>query len=262
MAVFHLLGPFAVAPHPPEDTVPVVRGPKVRTLLCLLLLNSGTLVTMDQMMSELWGERAVASAVPTVRTHVHRLRRALTPRDGGGRGARIHTSGSGYVLDLGDDRTDVLAFQESADRGRALLEREAYTEAARELRRALSHWRGPALVDVSHGRYLEREAALLEDQRLSVLRQRITTDLRLGRHSALVGELRGLVAAHPLDERLYGCLIESLYRDGRREEALRAYERIRRALDVELGLEPAPFLEELRNRIRSPGPGRARCTTA
>ncbi|MBX7550452.1 AfsR/SARP family transcriptional regulator [Streptomyces sp. NPDC004232] len=257
MALFRMLGPFEVEPRLSADRITEPRGPKVRKLLSLFLLNPGTIVTLHQMMDELWGEDVVDSAVPTVRTHVYHLRRALAGRRADGSGAMIHTSSSGYVLDLRGDSTDVLAFRESASRGGDLLKVRDYAAAARELRHALSQWRGPALADVSHGRILEQEAAHLEDQRQDVLHQWITAELQLGNHTGIIGELRRLVAVQPLNEWLYGCLIESLYHSGRRHEALHVYRQIRDALGTELGLEPAPFLQEMQQLILSPATGTA-----
>ncbi|MEV6809365.1 AfsR/SARP family transcriptional regulator [Streptomyces sp. NPDC017248] len=260
MALFTMLGPFGVEPRLPQDRIAVPRGPKVRKLLCLFLLHPGTIVTLHQIMDELWGEKTVDSAVPTVRTHIYHVRRFLAERGAGEYGAVIRTSSSGYVLEPREDSTDVAEFRVSARRGGALLKERDYAAAARELRAALALWRGPALADVAHGRVLEQEVARLEDQRQDALHQRIVADLQLGNHRELVGELRALVAAQPLDEWLYGCLIESLHRSGRRTEALQAYGRISQALDTELGLEPAPFLQEMRRMILAPaadGPARS-----
>ena len=49
-----------------------------------------------------------------------------------------------------------------------------------------------------------------------------------GRHAALVGELRQLVAAHPTRERLAGQLMLALYRCGRQADALEAFQAARR----------------------------------
>ena len=65
---------------------------------------------------------------------------------------------------------------------------------------------------------------------------------RCGRHGELVGELEALVAAHPLRERLRGQLMLALYRSGRQAEALDAYQRARRELLDELGIEPGAEL--------------------
>ena len=59
---------------------------------------------------------------------------------------------------------------------------------------------------------------------------------------------------HPLRERLHGQLMLALYRAGRQGDALEAYQRARRTLMDELGLEPSPRLQELELGILNQDP--------
>src|SRR5262249_5493971 len=70
-----------------------------------------------------------------------------------------------------------------------------------------------------------------------------------GQHATLVGELEGIVAAHPLREHFWAQLMLALARSGRRAEALRAYQSVRRVLGEELGLEPSEELQRLERQI-------------
>ena len=78
---------------------------------------------------------------------------------------------------------------------------------------------------------------------------RIEADLRRGLASELVGELETLSQQHPLRERPVAQLMHALYRAGRQAEALRAFERFRRRLGDELGIEPSPELRRLEEQI-------------
>src|SRR5437660_1109507 len=145
-----------------------------------------------------------------------------------------------------------------AGRGREAA-RAGNTAGARELLgEALGVWRGAALEDAAPlcGR-LAGEAAALEEARLAVLEERIGCDLALGRHAEVAGELAALVAEFPLRERLACLLMTALYRCGRRGEALAVYDRSRRVLAEELGLDPGPDLARLQARVLADDPALA-----
>ncbi len=65
----------------------------------------------------------------------------------------------------------------------------------------------------------------------------------------MIAELEALAQQHPLRERVRGQLMLALYRSGRQAEALEAYQRARRSLDEQLGIEPGPDLRELERKI-------------
>src|SRR6185436_3463165 len=121
--------------------------------------------------------------------------------------------------------------------------------SADSLHAALELWRGPALADLAYESFAREEASRLEELRLAVQERRIDADLEGGRSAELVTELEGLIAEHPLRERLRGQLMLALYRSGRQAEALAAYQDARRALVGELGIEPGRDLRDLEQAI-------------
>ena len=74
--------------------------------------------------------------------------------------------------------------------------------------------------------------------RLGAVEERLEAELALGRHADVTAELQGLIAQHPVRERVRGQLMLALYRSGRKPDALRVYDEARRLLAEELGLEP------------------------
>ena len=98
------------------------------------------------------------------------------------------------------------------------------------------------------------ERGRLEEQRLSVLEQRIEADLVLGRHETVIAELQALVRMHPLREHPRGQLMLALYRCGRQADALAVYRQGRRLLQEELGLEPGKDLRRLESAILNHDP--------
>ena len=63
-----------------------------------------------------------------------------------------------------------------------------------------------------------------------------------GAAGEVVGELRGLIARHPLRESLWSLLMSALVSAGRQADALAAYQEVRVALRDQLGVDPGPEL--------------------
>jgi YVTN family beta-propeller protein len=146
--------------------------------------------------------------------------------------------------------------------GRTALSTGDYPAAVRTLAAALAQWRGPALADLADQPFADAEVARLEEARLGALEDCFDAELADGRAAELVPRLEHEIAEHPLRERLVGALMLALYRAGRQSDALAVYRAARRRLIDELGLEPAPAVRELEQRILRqdasldlPGPG-------
>ncbi|MFD9436944.1 BTAD domain-containing putative transcriptional regulator [Streptomyces sp. NPDC060002] len=224
--------------------VPV--GAKQRALLGALVVKAGQIVPRDRLVDELWGEHPPSNAANALQAHVARLRRLLpAPASAPGQGTRHHealaTRPTGYVLRLGGIDTDARRFTRLAAEGRALLGADP-VRAAGLLREALALWRGAALQGSGRGTICSAEAALLEEGRLVALETLYDACLRAGHGREITGELEELTIAHPLRERFHELLMSALERCGRQAEALRAYERARRTLVHDLGIEPGPAL--------------------
>jgi YVTN family beta-propeller protein len=215
-----------------------------RTLLALLVLHNGEVVSSDRLVDALWGEQPPATAAKALQGYVSQLRRSLSAE-------AIETRGTGYALRVGE--TDVAEFERLIDRSRS----EEPRDAAATLRAALALWRGPPLVDVEYELWAQPEIARLEDLRLAALDARVAADLELGEHARVVSELEALVVEHPLRERLHGQLMLALYRCGRQADALEVYAQARARLVDELGIEPGPELQALQRGILEQDPALA-----
>ncbi|MEU9210525.1 AfsR/SARP family transcriptional regulator [Streptomyces sp. NPDC048415] len=236
------------------DGTPVTASaPKQRQVLALLALNAGRVVTVPALIEELWGDRPPRSHATTLQTYVLQLRNALAAADSDRPGVRqiLSTCHSGYLLEDGACKTDVEVFERRVRAGRAASEAGDHRRASEELRQALQLWRGPALVDVRKGSVLEIEAVSLEESRLGALERRIESDLALGRHADLLGELTRVVARNSMNENLCAYLMIALYRAGRVGRSLEAFHRLRAVLNHELGVEPCPRLQNLQTAILS-----------
>jgi DNA-binding SARP family transcriptional activator/pimeloyl-ACP methyl ester carboxylesterase len=231
---FHILGPLEVLlRHAP---VHIAAG-KQRALLAMLLLNANRTVSREHLVDSLWGENVPDSAQKMVQIHVSQLRKALPE-------GRLHTRSPGYLLEVDEDELDLSRFERSVAAARQALSGGDPAQASTLLDGALALWRGPALAEFAEP-FAQHESARLEELRLAAVELRIETELQLGHHGDLVGELETLIALHPLRERLRSQHMLALYRSGRHAEALASFQTFRRTLSEELGIEPSASLREL-----------------
>jgi DNA-binding SARP family transcriptional activator len=192
--------------------------------------------------------------VSTVQTYIYQLRKIIAQERLEAPGSELLvTNTAGYVLCLDPEQVDATVFRRLAAQGRAQFDGGHIEDARRMLGQALDMWTGPALAGVTRGRVLRQRLIPLEEQRLHVLELRIRADLQVGLYRELIGELRSLVAAHPLNEWFSEQLIWALSRAGRRHEALQAYHELRYTLNEELGLEPGPDLQRLHQEVLAVG---------
>jgi DNA-binding SARP family transcriptional activator len=239
---FRVLGSLEVS----ANSGPVrLTGRRQRILLALLLVNADRAVPLDTLVDAVWDDRPPSTAKRQVQNSISALRRLLEADEGDPAATpTIAAESSAYRLRLGAGTLDARLFLAQVDKARRLSAAGELGPAVDELRAGLRLWRGPALAGLA-GRTLEAAAAQLEEQRRAATEECVELELRLGRHTDLVGELTGLVTGHPLWERLVGQLMVALHRSGRQAEALEAYRRLREALADELGLEPGTPLRKL-----------------
>jgi DNA-binding SARP family transcriptional activator/ABC-type branched-subunit amino acid transport system substrate-binding protein len=254
---FRLLGPLEVA----RDGVPLeLGGVRRRSLLAVLLLNAGAVVSVDRLVDGVWGEQPPETAVTVVHGHVSRLRRTLAE----GTGAQIVTHGRGYVLEIDPQALDVVRCETLLERGRRALAEDRPDEAVTALDGALALWRGPPLADLADEPFAGEHLPRLWELRVAVIEERAEADLARGLEPAVIGSLQRLVRDEPLRERPRALLMLALHRAGREAEALAVYDEGRRVFSDELGMAPGARLRDLHERILRQDPslrGSARPTT-
>lgn len=248
---FRLLGPVEVRCD--GAALPIAAG-KQRAVLAALLLSAGQVVGLDELAEALWGTCPPSSAKVTVQNYVVRLRKAFGAAERG----RISTVPGGYVIRIADHELDVSRFEALLDAAQSAARQHAWPVVAARACEALGLWRGEPLADAGSELLTLREAPRLTEMRIQATEAWLEAELRLGRGSAAIGELRRLVRMHPLRERVYGLLMMALCEDHRQGEALTVYQQARRALLTELGVEPGANLQELFQRILAADPALVR----
>jgi DNA-binding SARP family transcriptional activator len=252
---FGLLGPLEVIGADGRQIA--LPAAKQRVVLAALLLKSGGLVSVEELIERLWFADPPDGARGTAQAYVMRVRQALGPL-----GELIRTVPGGYLLRTSPARVDVATFADLVRQADAAAARaDRHTESV-QLGRALALWRGAPLADIRSESLQLREAAELTEQRLRVWERRVHADLALGRHESLIGELYQLTRNHPLRERLWAQLLLALSRSGRRVDALVEYQILRRTLAREVGVDPCRELRDLNASILAGDPGSRRIPTA
>jgi SARP family transcriptional regulator, regulator of embCAB operon len=242
---YDLLGPLRVITEDGESCS--IGAQKIETLLAVLLIRSGQVVPTEQLMTEIWGDRAPLRATAGLHVYVSQLRKFLKRCDPAG--SPVITRPPGYLLHMGRDEAAHESFVRLVGWGRDHVRDRRLEEASRCFDEALGMWRGPVLGDLSHGPVMEGFVTWLTETRLECTELLMDAQLELGRHRAVVGRLYALTAEHPLREAFWRQLMLALYRSDRQADALEVYQSVRQTINDELGLEPCRALQNLQRAI-------------
>jgi DNA-binding SARP family transcriptional activator len=245
--VFRVLGPLEFSF---EGRAVTLSSGKQRTLLAALLLNANMTVSLDQLIHWLWDSDPPERPRSALHTYMARLRRHLrTPASPAEPGPRIHTSAAGYRIEIADDMLDLLRFRDLRSRA-AWVRKQGRPEAEADLlAEALALWRGPLLSEIGSESLRHEVIPGLNEELLQALDRHHEVRLELGRHGALIGELRTLIRRFPFHERLWYHLMAALHRSGRRAEAIQTFDEVSAYLRDQLGITPSRELHALRAAI-------------
>ncbi|MCG5446675.1 tetratricopeptide repeat protein [Micromonospora sp. NIE79] len=228
--------------------------PKQRAVLAMLAVQPGQLVTLDDLVDELWPDGPPRSAVANVRTYAANLRRTFEAFEAG-RGVLVRQQ-SGYRLTLGPEAIDVFRFEMECAAGREALVAGHVDRALEQLGSAVARWRGAMLAGMSLGPMLGPRVVAAEEERLLAVELLADAQLRAGRGDLAIPLLRDAIARHPLREPAYVLLARALHERGDHAGALVTYDEVRTKLMDELGVLPGADLQALYRTIVSAVPSR------
>ena len=155
-----LLGPVEV--RGAGQALAGIAQPMLRTLVAMLAIAPGRVVSDEALVDALWGDSPPRTAVHVVEVYVSDLRRALPA-------GVLATSSPGYVLRVPPDAVDLHAFEGLVSEARVRLAGGDPREAAQSLTQALALWRGPVLQDLADEGFVRVEALRLEELRLEAV---------------------------------------------------------------------------------------------
>jgi DNA-binding SARP family transcriptional activator/tetratricopeptide (TPR) repeat protein len=224
-----VLGPIELRHH--GTVIPLPRRQQ-RLLLAFLAMEANRPVDRDRLITLLWGESPPPRALATVQTRMSELRSILADT---GAPVTLDTLGQQYLLRIDDDRVDSRRFTRLLDEARAAGTASEVRVLCRE---ALGLWRGRAMGVFSDSDQHTYVCEALEADRLAILELLFTAELELGNHAGIADEVVAAATENPTRERFIVHLLAALHGAGRAPEALTRFDRWRRWLADELGVDP------------------------
>ncbi|WP_233290422.1 BTAD domain-containing putative transcriptional regulator [Kitasatospora sp. MBT66] len=224
----------------------VLGRPQQRSVLALLLIGRGQVVSVDRIVDTLWPSTPPRQALASLHPYISNLRRVLEPdRPPRSASGVLLSAPPGYAVRLPAEAVDAWRFEAVVREAR-----DAEPGAAhRHLTEALGWWRGPAYQEWADQDWALAEVARLGELRLAAQELAAAAGLRAGRPAEVVPTAEELVRADPLREEGWRLLALAQWATGRQADALLTLRRARTAIVQELGLDPGPALAELEPAI-------------
>ncbi|MCO1575151.1 tetratricopeptide repeat protein [Crossiella sp. SN42] len=228
-----------------------LRAGRQQAVLAVLALEIDRPVSAESLVEAVWGEWPPRNASNALHSTISRLRRVLAPAVGRRDPAAMPVrTTAGYLLPGAPEQVDALCFEAHLADARRHHRAGDHIAAEHAAVAALGLWRGQPFTGLDSP-YFHAQRERWRQNRLLALELRAEAAINHGRDAETVAELTGLVAEHPLRERLRELLMLALYRSGRQAEALELYQQTRSELITQLGVEPGPALRILHERILS-----------
>jgi len=233
-----------------------VKGIRAAAILALLTIHVNRRVSTEALMDAVWGERVTSGAASTLESHVWRLRQWLEPERPRRAPPTILINDAGGYRLIGTAHTiDSLAFEHIAEDVRGLLAAGQAMTALTRADDALALWRGRPYGRFADEDFARAAVARLEEVHRQLVERRVDAMLGVGDFDGVLADLTSLIASDPFRERLWEQRILALYRAGRVEQSLRAFQEVRSMLTNEIGHEPGVELQDLHRRILTQDPG-------
>jgi DNA-binding SARP family transcriptional activator len=241
-----LLGGFRIAFGANELPAEGWRLAKARSLVKIIALAPDQSIHREQVIELLWPELDPDSGSNNLHQALHVARRSLGALMPEAQPTRILRLERG-VLRLTPPVPlwiDVDAFEQSVNGLTDASDLSAYYAA-------LDLYRGDLLPDDLYEDWTYERRAALREQYLNLLDRLARLHQERREPTPAIDALRRIVAIEPDQEEAHRALMELYALTGRRQQALRQYERLRDILEHDLEMEPEPATDELHQAILS-----------
>ncbi len=247
-----LVGPFRVELDGQVLPPRAWARPKDRALLKILALEQGHLVPRDRLIELLWPDLPPETATKSLHVAVSRLRRLLDAglSDAANVASPILWDSAGYRL-AADSAiwVDLHEFRRLADQAREGSRREEWPAAILAGRAALALYRGALCEDDPDCEWAVGPREQVRELHLALREGLADALIRQRSFSEAVDVCERGLSDDPTREGLYAPLLRAHEAAGHLSEGLRAYERCRRVLADELGVDPGPEVRAIHERL-------------
>lgn len=208
---------------------------KAKTLVKLLALAPGHRMHREALVGVLWPERDAASAANNLHQALYVARRVL----GAAPDALFCLRDDVVLLSAGAmPWLDTEAFDAACRRAR-------HTRDPGDYRIAAELYRGDLLPEDPFEHWAEGPREALRERHLGMLVEYAEALAGRGRHAEVIDLVSAVTAADPFHEGAHRTLMTALAANGRRYDALAAYDRLREALTEEYAADPEPATRRL-----------------
>ena len=207
-------------------------------------MHAGRVVAVGSLIDAVWGEDPPETATNTLQVHVSALRKALTSTD-----TQIERIDGGYRLGLSPSSVDAHRFEAAIAEGRAALRGGRHDRACELLSGAIATWRGRPFDGLDSVPFVESARPAFENGLDAASVELAECLVELGRYDDAIDEAERLISRSPYDERGWAAAMVGYYWAGRQSDSLQCFQRARRVLGEELGLEPGPALVILEQAV-------------
>ena len=214
-------------------------GQRQRLLLKAIIVNGCREVPREVLTDALWPDSSQEAALKRFKITLHRLRKILDP-------ARYATSGGSFIqlkdnrvsLDMTRCRVDVNDFLAACDRIRHSRHGDNPQRLMDAYRQAAQVYRGNFLPEEPYLSWAEMKRCALRDQYVRVCLEMAAGLEHAGDLEAADERYLAAMAADPLAEQACRRSMRLCLRQGRRNEAIKRYQALTRALAAELDTVP------------------------
>jgi DNA-binding SARP family transcriptional activator len=217
-------------------------GRQGRLVFAYLVVNRGHTVAREQLLDLLWPDGAPPSAETALSAVVSKLRGTL--KSAAASRILLEASLDGYALRLPPKAwIDLEAARNAVDEAEGLLSQADWSHAWGCASVAVSIARRP-FFGTDDGEWLRRQRAHQNDLLARGLHCLSTAWLHAGEPAQAATAAQALIERQPFRESAYRLLMQAQTESGDRAEAVLTYQRLRRLLANELGVDPSPATEQ------------------